>query len=261
LLIGGGFGDHTEGDTGSFPAAWTLGRHDANVGAYNFFGSCARQVQTDDFPTDTVYIISSPGQMSHSIGACLYVGDWLPPPVPVTGVGLFLEYYNQVTHAWVDISNYVRSWSIEWGAFGPIDQQRARTATFVLDNRDRRFEPAYALGAYYPDITVGAYIYCGLNVTSGGSTTSYPMFYGTAEAWNPSYLGDGTANAICTLKACDPTKVLVSDLASPTLASDTSDAMIEHLFNNIEWGGNFTEDFETGMSTLQEYEMARESIL
>jgi hypothetical protein len=59
---------------------------------------------------------------------------------------------SDTTPAWTDITNYFLEGKYERDGGGDLDEPQAGTATFALDNRDRRFEPEYVSGAYYPDI-------------------------------------------------------------------------------------------------------------
>lgn len=256
LLIAAGAGDGTASETATFDAGlWELGQHDMLVGTI-FFGTMARQASAADFPTAGTYIQAAGDAMSHGVGLVLHVPALTPKAI--SAAGPFLEFYDTGAAAWVDISAYVMSWKVEWGAFGPIDQQRARTIDVLLLNTDRRFEPAYADGAYYPEILPGAYIYCGLNVTTSDGTVEYPLFWGIAESWSPTYLGQKVG--VCELRACDPTKVAVSDWHTGTLPSNPSNTQLSTILTCLEWSGTYLEDFETGDATLQEYELAHEPL-
>lgn len=221
--------------------AWTVGIHPAGDTAINITGTIGAAATVQGDLAQTFYV----------------------PPV-VTGVGPFLEYYDpdpSVT-AWVDISNYVRSWWVDWGASGVQEQIRARTATFILDNNDRRFEPMYADGAYYPAITVGTYINCGLTITADDSTvTTFPLFYGVAQAWRPGYSAPPARDMICRLEACDPNVTIAGDLTSVNLPAQRSDQDISDLLDEMMWTGGIIKDLETGDSTLQAYDATKESVL
>lgn len=180
---------------------------------------------------------------------------------PVTQATGILELYHPATQTWTDITQYLRGWSIHWGASGMLEQVRARTATFILDNNDRRFEPAYTDGALYGDITVGAYVYFNLQVTSEAGTAVYPLFYGVAQAWRPTYSAPPARDAVCVLECCDPNLIIANDLCTLDLPPQTGDLSIHSLLAARRWNGNIYEDFETGDSTLQGYEPTVESIL
>jgi hypothetical protein len=162
----------------------------------------------------------------------------------------------------VDITRYLRTWDLAWGASGMLEQVRARTATFILDNRDRRFEPAYDSGAYADFLAIGNYIYFNLQVTGPGGTTTYPLFYGVAQAWRPTYSSPpAREDGICILEACDPTLILANDLCTIDLPAQTADLSIHDLLAERRWSGNISENLETGDSTLQAYEVSITPIL
>lgn len=182
-------------------------------------------------------------------------------PVPVTAATAILELYDSTTDTWTDITPYLRSWSVVWGASGMLEQVRARIATFILDNNDRRFEPRYTLSPYYEYLTVGSYIYFNLKVSTPGGDTVYPLFYGVAQAWRPTYSTPPARDAICVLEACDPNLIIANDLCTLSLPAETADLMIHDLLAARKWSGNISEDFETGDSTLQTYDVDHEPIL
>jgi hypothetical protein len=56
----------------------------------------------------------------------------------------------------VDITSYVLEFEINRGFPGELDTVAdAGTATIVLDNRDRRFDPSYAAGPYFGNLKPG----------------------------------------------------------------------------------------------------------
>lgn len=230
--------------TGSFEltsanewVAWTVGIHPTGGTEVNLAGT-----------------ISAAGQISGDLG--IEYGE-----VEVTAATGILELYHPANDTWTDITKYLRSWTVSWGASGTQEQIRARTATFVLDNNDRRFEPAYEDGAMYGDITVGAGVYFNLQVTAESGTTVYPLFYGVAQAWRPTYSTPPARDAVCVLECCDPNLIITNDLCTVSLPAQTGDLSIHDLLAARKWTGNIYENLETGDSTLQAYSASRESIL
>ena len=53
---------------------------------------------------------------------------------------------------WQTITSYVRQWSSSRGRSYEYDRTEAGTVQYLLSNRDRRFDPDYASGAYYPNV-------------------------------------------------------------------------------------------------------------
>jgi hypothetical protein len=56
------------------------------------------------------------------------------------------------SYTWTDITAYVRSFDTKRGRSYELDQMQAGTATFQLDNKDGRFTPGLATGAYFPNV-------------------------------------------------------------------------------------------------------------
>lgn len=102
------------------------------------------------------------------------------------------------TPVWVDISQYVRQVSISRGRSDEREQHSAGTATLLLDNRDRRFEPGYAAGAYYPNVVPMKRIR--IRVTQNAVT--YERFQGFIDGWPQSYDKSGN-DALVELTATD----------------------------------------------------------
>jgi len=106
-----------------------------------------------------------------------------------------------VSDGWVDVSTYLRDFS--GGAGGrqrDLDQVEAGTMTFVLDNRDRRFDPTHATGPYFPDVQPMAHV----RLTEEAS--GEPIFRGFIDGWPQSWQAHGNLADI-TVQATDGTKL------------------------------------------------------
>lgn len=77
------------------------------------------------------------------------------------------------------------------------------TATLVLDNRNRDFDPTYASSPYYPNLRPLNRVW--LREQFSGETND--MFVGYAESYSQTWPANGT-DAITTLTASDELKVL-----------------------------------------------------
>jgi hypothetical protein len=96
---------------------------------------------------------------------------------------------------WTEISSSVRSMSIDrgrsddWGTF-------SGSATVVLNNRERLFDPFYTSGTYYGKLLPRRQIK--IEATYGGTT--YPVFRGFIDGWPPTWTdagGDSTVAISC----------------------------------------------------------------
>lgn len=108
-----------------------------------------------------------------------------------------------VTPTWTDVSAYVRTIPVirhgrttETGAFSPS------TATVVLKNADRRFDPTYTSGPYYPNLLPMKRI----RITIEYDSVTYRQFTGFVKAWPQTY--EGVLDSSVTLNAVDGTRFL-----------------------------------------------------
>jgi hypothetical protein len=112
------------------------------------------------------------------------------------------------TPAWTTIASnstaLLRSWSIRRGRNSTLDTVQAGTASFVLDNRDRRFDPLHAAGAYYGKLKPGKRVR--LLVTYAGTT--YTRFDGYVDGWPQRYPSPSVKDALVELSATDGFKRL-----------------------------------------------------
>jgi len=104
-----------------------------------------------------------------------------------------------------DITSFVRSISTSRGRSRALDRFGTGTATIVLDNRDRRFDPTNTAGPYYNStISVSGVvpsIPIKILATLDGDNT-YPVFHGFIDGWQfaygPAGIGDATATITCS---------------------------------------------------------------
>lgn len=112
-----------------------------------------------------------------------------------------------VPGAWTDISKYVREGSGRRGRTHELGQSQSGELTLRLTNTDRRFEPGFAAGAYYPNVVPMKQI----RVTATHNAVTYPVFYGYVEDWKQTWPGrpiTGLGDAECILHAADGFKLL-----------------------------------------------------
>lgn len=85
----------------------------------------------------------------------------------------------QAATTWTDATPYVRSVQTTMGRSPEAADFAAGTATLVLDNRDRRFDPTNTAGPYWPNVVPMRRIR--IRATLGGE--SFPIFSGFITGW------------------------------------------------------------------------------
>jgi hypothetical protein len=93
----------------------------------------------------------------------------------------------------------LRSWRVDRGRNSTLDTVSAASATFVLDNRDRLFDPLYSAGAYYGKLKPGKRVR--LVARYGG--VDYTRFDGFVDGWPQTYPSPSVKDALVQLKATD----------------------------------------------------------
>ena len=114
------------------------------------------------------------------------------------------------TPSWEDISDYVRSFSIRRGRSSELDTFSAGTASLVLNNDDRRFDPIYTSSPYYPDVVPMRRI----RIRAVYDSVTYDLFHGYIDGWPQGYRNP--RGAFVNVTATDAFKVLATlPLPSP----------------------------------------------
>lgn len=127
---------------------------------------------------------------------------------------------------WTAITSYVREITVRRGRASEVENFEAGTATLVLDNRDRRFDPFYTSGPYYGNLLPRRQIR--IRATNNGTT--YDVFRGYVNGW-PVTLTDAGYDSTVTVQAYDSLGLL----ADEELPDDLSDFFIRDLNPRHYW--------------------------
>lgn len=132
---------------------------------------------------------------------------------------------------WVDVTQYVRGpISIRRGRQRELGQMEAGTASVVLDNRDRRFDPEYASGPYYGYIIPMRRFR--ISVVESESV-AIPLFTGFVERW---VLGYDARDAWVTVEAVDAMKLLsLATIWDTAFPEQRSDERIDDILDAVNW--------------------------
>lgn len=143
---------------------------------------------------------------------------------------------------WTDVTAYVRGLSFQRGRSTELEQFQTGSASVVLSNADRRFDPLYASSPYAGALTPLRPIRITLTHIDGASATqTTPVFFGYIDGWPQTYETYGDATV--TVNASDMFKVLnnltLPGLWGATIASESpwvwlrfSDGEVKKLTNS-----------------------------
>jgi len=138
----------------------------------------------------------------------------------VTLRAAFGSVWTDASPSWTTLpSTTLQGFTYTRGRDRSLDQVQAGTARFVLDNRDRRYEPGYASSPYYDDLKFGVPI----NLRAVWSGTTYDLWFGYVTAWRQVYAEGGKVSE-CHVDAADVFNLLANYALSkyPTLVTGTT---------------------------------------
>jgi hypothetical protein len=165
-------------------------------------------------------------------------------PVVTTEVAL-VNNPADTSLTWVDISDYVEEFTSHRGRNDELDRFEAGTATLLLDNNDRRFDPTYTSGPNYRNLLPMKRI----RVTLLWDSVVYPLFYGFVDAWPQEYPGEGLTTYV-PLRCTDLFKSLSLASISGSYPSELTGARINRVLDAVGWPAG-DRDIDAGQSTLQ----------
>ena len=144
------------------------------------------------------------------------------------------------TPVWTDVTPYVRQVATRRGRQRELERWEPSTATVVLDNRDRRFDPNHTGSPYYPNILPMRRI----KVETVYNGVAYPRFYGFTDSFPQAY---NHADQTVTLSATDGFKVMAnaklrSAYRNQLLTTGASETGVLHAW----WFGDSTVQGDAG---------------
>lgn len=143
---------------------------------------------------------------------------------------------------WIDVTRYCKSMTWSSGVSREFDDPQAGGATFVLKSMQRRFEPDYQAGAYYPNIVPGRRF----RITVDGVTQG--IYY--AQSWDVAYPDRGNTYSEVVVTCTDGFWRLALDVLpklSPPDATTYSEVIqhdnpVAHFPLNENGGNHFNGD-------------------
>ena len=155
---------------------------------------------------------------------------------------------------WVDVTPYVRSWSVKRGATkgdDPTLRYDAGTCTVEFNDGDRRFDPDNLAGPYVIAGVTQIEANRRVRIRAVWNGITYPLFYGYADDWVPTYVDN--AWTYCTLTATDAFKLFAAHdrtAISPVGGSEPAGYRIGRILLDYGWP-NLDWSISVGDTTLQ----------
>lgn len=154
---------------------------------------------------------------------------------------------------WVDVSDYLRGdeavvITTRRGRQYELNRFEAGTATVVLNNHDRRFDPTYASSPYYPYVIPTRQI----RIQAVWSSITYTIFTGFIENWPMVYPGGQDAKV--TIRCVDAFKYFANTKISIDLATNYTDQLVDQVLSATNWTSRETNiTGSVGMTAATSY--------
>ena len=136
---------------------------------------------------------------------------------------------NDATFNWTDISAYWRGFTTSRGRGHERDTVAAGTATLILSNDDRRFEPEFTSGAYTPNVLPMK----PFRVRAVHSATTYDLFRGFIEALPQAW--PQMKDSVVSMTGVDGFKVLAWNEITTAETQELSGARVGNLLDAAGW--------------------------
>jgi hypothetical protein len=133
----------------------------------------------------------------------------------------------------------------------PIIRYEAGTATFHLNNTDRRFDPTNTSGPYVSGGRSQVTPMRPIRIRALWNSTTYEVFRGFVDVWDVSWVADVYSEV--TVRATDGFKVLRNrrrPAVTPVGAGENTGARVTRILDSAGWPGG-DRVIATGNSTLQ----------
>jgi hypothetical protein len=171
-------------------------------------------------------------------------GDYFVLNDPVKGELDNATYLLAPSNLTVDVTESVRSISINRGRERELDEYGTGTATIVFNDDDRTFDPSYSSGPYFGKLTPMRRV----TITWRGTY----LFVGWTDDWSVTYEpGDNLSRV--TVTCVDGFAILGSqelDEIGAAHTGDTSGERIDRVLDLAEVEYPASRDIDTGLSTL-----------
>lgn len=133
------------------------------------------------------------------------------------------------SNTWTDVTAYVVSFSTRRGRSDALGRIEAGTATLVLDNSDRRFDPTFAASPYYPNVVPMKKI----RISATYASITYRLYTGFIESWPPDW--PGGLDVYTTIACVDAFKYFASKKLNGAYSNEFCNWSIDTWLTTIGW--------------------------
>jgi hypothetical protein len=169
------------------------------------------------------------------------------PLANMPAVGVFIAWTDTpltVSPSWTEISQYVRQISIRRGRQDDLQQFPPGTASLVLDNRERLFDPFNTSGANYANLKPRKQI----KIVANWAGVEYPLYRGFVAGWPVEYTEAGLDSTV-TIDCFD----LIGLIGATTFDADRYRVAVQALSPQTYWTFNELNQPASSAPVVKDY--------
>lgn len=133
------------------------------------------------------------------------------------------------SNVWTDVTPYMIGFSTRRGRSDALGRMEAGTAQITLDNSDRRFDPTFTTGAYYPDVVPMVK----LRIRATYSAVTYDLYVGFVESWPPDW--PGGLDATTTIRCVDAFTYFAKAKLNGAYSNEFTGDSVNTWMTNLGW--------------------------
>jgi len=168
-------------------------------------------------------------------------------------VGVFIAWTDTpytVSPAWTEISQYVRSVNIRRGRQDDLQQFGPGTASLVLDNTQRLFDPFNSASPNYANLKPRKQV----KIVANWNGTEYPLYRGYISGWPVEYTEAGLDSTV-TVECFD----LIGLIGATTFDADRYRVAVQALSPSLYWTFNEVSQTQSASPVVKDYGLYNQS--
>lgn len=180
--------------------------------------------------------------------------DGFPAPLAnMPSVGVFIAWDGlpyDVSPVWTDVTQYVRSINIRRGRSDDLQQFPPGTASLVLDNTQRLFDPFNTSGTWYSSLKPRKAI----KIVANWNGVEYPLYRGYVAGWPVEYT-EGGLDSTVTIDCFDILGLMGRELAATSYCEDYTLSLSPTVFIRMaQLSATYTDQTSAG-NTRRYYDL------
>lgn len=180
----------------------------------------------------------------------------MPTAMPTMSVQVAFATNPMDIPSWTDISTYLRAITTARGRQFELDRVEAGTASVLLNNQARNFDPFNTASPYYPNVVPKRR----MQIQAVWAGVTYPVFSGYVEEWPQSWDLNGKLAEV-DVTVSDGFSLFSQVMLNTSYMAELSGLRINNVLDTVNWGPVGNRNVGSGTAFLQASTLANVTAL